>query len=164
MPTFKTALVTGSSSGIGRGIAEALAADGMNIMLNGIEAPEDVEADRARLAEKHGVTVAYNNANLMSADGVRTLVSATEETLGPVDILVNNAGIQHVSPIEDFPDDKWQSIISLNLSAAFYSTKAVTPGMRQRGGGRIINLASAHGLSPPPEKPPTSPPSTASSA
>jgi len=152
MPTFKTALVTGSSSGIGHGIAESLAADGMNIMLNGIEAPDDVEADRARLAETYGVAVAYNNADLMDADGVRTLVSATEDMLGPVDVLVNNAGIQHVAPIEDFPDDKWQAIISLNLSAAFFATKAVAPGMKQRGGGRIINLASAHGLVASPGK------------
>lgn len=152
MPTFRTAIVTGSSSGIGLGVAEALCAAGLNVMLNGIEPPEDVEADRARLADTHGVEVAYSNADLMTAEGVRALVSTTEETLGPVDVMVNNAGIQHVAPIGSFPDEKWQAILALNLSAAFFAIKAVADGMAERGGGRIVNIASAHGLVASPGK------------
>lgn len=146
------ALVTGSSSGIGLGIAEALAGAGMNVMLNGIEAPEQIEPERERLARTHGVTVAYSNADLMSGDGVKTLIEATERTLGRIDVLVNNAGIQHVSPIESFPDGKWDAILALNLSAVFHATKAVLPAMKERGWGRIINIASAHGLVASPNK------------
>ena len=152
MSTRRTAIVTGSSSGIGLGVAEALAAAGMNVMLNGIEPPGEVEADRARIATGHGVEAAYSDADLMTAEGVRALVAATEAALGPPDVLVNNAGIQHVSPVEDFADAKWQAIIALNLSAAFFAIKAVLPGMKARGQGRIVNIASAHGLVASPGK------------
>ena len=148
----KSAIVTGSTSGIGLGIAEGLAATGVNVMMNGIESVEDVEPTRKRLAEEYGVDVRYNPANMMKADEVRGLVAAANDAFGQVDILVNNAGIQFVSPIEDFPDEKWVAIINLNLSAAFYATKAVAAGMKERGWGRIINMASAHGLVASPDK------------
>lgn len=146
MPDRKTAVVTGSSSGIGLGIAEGLAANGMNVMMNGIEPPEEVEGDRSRLEAEFSVAVAYNAANLMTPEGARSLIEAAEREFGSVDVLVNNAGIQFVSPIEEFPDEKWQAILSLNLSAAFHMTKAAIGGMKARGWGRIINIASAHGL------------------
>ena len=144
--TQKSAVVTGSSSGIGLGIAEGFAAAGMNVMMNGIEPRDEIQPICDRLATAHGVKVAYEPANMMAPDGVRDLIGAAEAAFGHVDVLVNNAGIQFVSPVEDFPDDKWQAIISLNLSAAFFSTKAVMAGMKARGWGRIINVASAHGL------------------
>ncbi len=146
MPATRTAVVTGSSSGIGNAIARAFAAEGMNVMLNGIEPAEEMAAAVDELAAAHGVKVGYRPANLMKPEGVRELISAAEQELGPVDVLVNNAGIQFVSPIEDFPDEKWAAIIALNLSAAFHTTKAVAAGMKERGWGRIINIASAHGL------------------
>ncbi len=146
MTETKTAVVTGSSSGIGLGIADGLAAAGMNIVMNGIEAPEDVEQARKQLEADHGIKAIYSRANMMKPEGAEELISAAQEAFGRVDVLVNNAGIQFVSPVEDFPDDKWQAIINLNLSAAFYTTKAVVPGMKKQGWGRIINIASAHGL------------------
>ncbi len=152
MPDRKTAVVTGSSSGIGLGIAEGLAAAGMNVMMNGIEPPEDVEGDRSRLEAEFSVTVAYSRANLMTPEGARSLIEAAQQTFGTVDVLVNNAGIQFVSPIEEFPDEKWQAILSLNLSAAFHTIKAAIGGMKARGWGRIINIASAHGLVASPYK------------
>lgn len=147
----KTAVVTGSSSGIGLGIAEGFAKAGLNVMMNGIEDAADVEPQRARL-EALGGKVAYRAANLMDPEGVRNLIAETEATFGKVDILVNNAGIQFVSPVEDFPDGKWDAIIALNLSSAFHATKAVIPGMKEKGWGRIINIASAHGLVASPYK------------
>ncbi|MDE3029293.1 MAG: 3-hydroxybutyrate dehydrogenase [Paracoccaceae bacterium] len=146
MSSLRTAVVTGSSSGIGHAIAERLAAAGINIVLNGIEPVEQIEPMRREMSERHGVGVIYDPANLMKADGVRSLIAAAEATFGRVDVLVNNAGIQFVSPIEDFPDEKWEAILSLNLSAAFYATKSVIAGMKARKWGRIINIASAHGL------------------
>jgi 3-hydroxybutyrate dehydrogenase len=142
----KTAVVTGSSSGIGLAIAEGLASAGMNVMLNGIEPPEQMEQKRASLAKRTGVKTAYRPANMMVPKDARDLITAAESELGPVDVLVNNAGIQHVAPIEEFPDDRWDAIIALNLSAAFHTSKAVVAGMKQRRWGRIINIASAHGL------------------
>ncbi|MDE3027359.1 MAG: 3-hydroxybutyrate dehydrogenase [Paracoccaceae bacterium] len=146
MSSPRTAVVTGSSSGIGHAIADRLAAAGMNIVLNGIEPVEQVEPMRREMGEKHGVSVVYNPANMMKAEGVRSLIASAEAAFGQVDVLVNNAGIQHVAPIEDFPDEKWEAILSLNLSAAFYATKSVIAGMKARKWGRIINIASAHGL------------------
>ncbi|MEH6524220.1 3-hydroxybutyrate dehydrogenase [Sulfitobacter sp.] len=146
MNETKTAVVTGSSSGIGLGIANGLAASGMNIVMNGIEAPEEVEQARKSLETDHGIKAIYSHANMMTPEGAAELIALAEETFGKIDVLVNNAGIQFVSPVEDFPDDKWQAIINLNLSAAFYTTKAVVGGMKERGWGRIINIASAHGL------------------
>jgi len=147
MSKRKTAIITGSSSGIGHAIAEGLAAAGMNVVLNGIEPAEQVEPARLAIEQKYGVKALYNPANMMTAQGARDLVAAAEAAFGQVDVLVNNAGIQFVSPVEDFPDAKWEQIISLNLSAAFYATKAVVAGMR-----RIINMASAHGLVASPYK------------
>ncbi|MEP3676049.1 3-hydroxybutyrate dehydrogenase [Sulfitobacter sp.] len=146
MGETKTAVVTGSSSGIGLGIAKGLAAEGMNIVMNGIEAPEDVETARQALETEFGIKAAYSRANMMTPEGAKELIAFAEQSFGRVDVLVNNAGIQFVSPVEEFPDEKWQAIINLNLSAAFYTTKAAVPGMKKRGWGRIINIASAHGL------------------
>ena len=146
MSETRTAVVTGSSSGIGLGIAKGLAAAGMNIVMNGIEAPEDVEQARKELETEFGIKAVYSRANMMKPEGAEELIAMAEESFGRVDVLVNNAGIQFVSPVEEFPNDKWQAIINLNLSAAFYTTKAVVPGMKKRGWGRIINIASAHGL------------------
>ncbi len=140
------AVITGSTSGIGEGVATAFAAEGWNVMLNGFGDASEVEALRAGLEEKHGVKVCYNGANMTKPEEIRSLIDAAETTFGQVDVLVNNAGIQHVSPIEDFPDEKWDAIIAINLSSAFHTTKAVMAGMKQRGFGRIINIASAHGL------------------
>lgn len=146
MTKRKTAIITGSSSGIGHAIAEALADAGMNVVLNGIEPAEQIEPARLAIEKKYGVKAIYSAANMMKPNGVRSLIAAAEDAFGQVDVLVNNAGIQFVSPVEEFPDEKWEQIISLNLSAAFYATKAVVAGMKERGSGRIINIASAHGL------------------
>jgi len=152
MNTRKTAVITGSSSGIGHGIAEALAASGMNVVLNGIEPAEQIEPARLAIEKNYGVKAIYSPANMMKPEGVRSLIAAAEDAFGHVDVLVNNAGIQFVSPVEDFPDEKWQQIIALDLSAAFYATKAVVAGMKARKWGRIINIASAHGLVASPYK------------
>lgn len=143
---IKTAVITGSSSGIGLAIAKTLAAAGYNIVMNGIEPPEQVEPLRKALEADHGIRAIYSPANMMTGEGARSLITAAETEFGRIDVLVNNAGIQFVSPIEDFPEDKWDAIIALNLTAAFHTTKAVVPGMKARGWGRIINIASAHGL------------------
>jgi len=142
----KVALVTGSTSGIGLGIARALAAQGADIMLNGFGEAAAIEALRAGIAKEFGVRVAYDGADLMKPAEVARIVAVTEQGFGRLDILVNNAGIQHTARIEDFPPEKWDAIISLNLSAAFYAIRAALPGMRARNWGRIINIASAHGL------------------
>lgn len=142
----KTAVITGSTSGIGLGIARALAAKGSNIVLNGIEKPEEVEELRAGLEKDFGIKAIYRNANMMKPEGAEELIKAANDAFGAADILVNNAGIQFVSPVEDFPHDKWQAIINLNLSSAFYTSKEVVAGMKQRKWGRIVNIASAHGL------------------
>lgn len=142
----KVALVTGSTSGIGLGIARALAREGASIMMNGFGDIERIEALRAAMAEEFGVEVGFDGADLSQAAQVAALVTTTQERLGSLDILVNNAGIQHVAPVDEFPDEKWQAVIALNLSAVFYGMKAAIPGMKARGWGRIINIASAHGL------------------
>lgn len=142
----KTALVTGSTSGIGQGIAEALAAQGANIILNGFGEADAVEALRAGIAEKNGVTVFYDGADMSKPAEIARMVKGAQGQFGAVDILVNNAGIQHVAPIEEFPEDRWDAVIAINLSSAFHSTKAALPAMREKGWGRIINIASAHGL------------------
>lgn len=142
----KTALLTGSTSGIGLGTARAFAAQGCNIMLNGLGDAAEIEKTRAGLEAEFGVKVLYNGANMLKADEIRAMVTAAEDAFGGVDILFNNAGIQFVSPVEDFPDDKWEQILAINCSAVFYATKAVVPGMKKRGSGRIINLSSAHSL------------------
>jgi 3-hydroxybutyrate dehydrogenase len=148
----KTAIVTGSTSGIGLGIATALAAQKANIMLNGFGDAAAIEATRKDLAQQYGVKTDYSPADMSKPADIRALIGETEKHLGTVDILVNNAGIQHVALIEAFPDDRWDAIIAINLSAAFHAIKAAVPGMKKRGWGRIINIASAHGLVASPEK------------
>ena len=139
------AVITGSTSGIGLGIARAMAEAGANIVLNGLGRVDEIEALAGELAEL-GVSVDYDPANLLLAESAAELVHAAVERQGRIDILVNNAGIQHVSPIEDFPLDRWDAIQALNLGAAFHTTRAAMGAMRQAGFGRIINVASAHGL------------------
>lgn len=142
----KVAVVTGSTSGIGLGIASALAQQGADIVLNGFGDAADIEKLRAGLASQYGVQVRYDGADLSKGEAVRQLVSGAVAELGRIDILVNNAGIQHTALIEDFPADKWDAIIALNLSAVFHGTAAALPHMKKQGWGRIINIASAHGL------------------
>jgi 3-hydroxybutyrate dehydrogenase len=142
----KTALVTGSTSGIGQGIAEALAAEGANVVLNGFGEAADIEALRKEIAEKNGVTVTYDGADMSKPAEIARMVKDAEGQFGAIDILVNNAGIQYVSPIEEFPEERWDAVIAINLSSAFHSTKAALPAMRKKGWGRVINIASAHGL------------------
>ena len=142
----RAAIVTGSTSGIGLGIARALASAGADIMLNGIGDAQAIEATRAGLAKDAGVRVAYSGADMSKPDQVRAMVEETAKTFGAVDILVNNAGIQFVAPVDEFPEAKWDAIIAINLSSAFHAIKAAVPGMKARKWGRIVNLASAHGL------------------
>jgi 3-hydroxybutyrate dehydrogenase len=142
----RVAIVTGSTSGIGLGIARALADAGADIVINGLGDAQAIEATRADLAEAHGVRVAYDGANLMDPAGAVAMVENAIAAFGRVDILVNNAGIQFVSPIEDFPADKWDAIIALNLSAAFHAIRTAFGPMKAAGWGRIVNVASAHGL------------------
>ncbi len=142
----KVAVVTGSTSGIGLGVARALAADGASVMLNGFGDVAQIEAMRAQLAQEFGVGVAYDAADLSDPQGPARLVEAASTTFGRVDVLVNNAGIQHVAALEDFPVERWNAVIAINLTAVFLGMRAAIPGMRERGWGRIINVASAHGL------------------
>ena len=142
----KTAIVTGSTSGIGLGIARALAEAGANIVLNGLGDMDEIKRTRDTLHEASGVTVSFDGANLMDPMDTAAMVERAERMFGRVDILVNNAGIQHVSPIEEFPAAKWDAIIALDLSAVFHATKAAFKGMKERKFGRVINVASAHGL------------------
>lgn len=142
----KVAVVTGSTSGIGLGIATALAAQGADIVLNGFGDATEIEKVRAGLAAQHGVKVLYDGADLSKGDAVRGLIDNAVRQMGRIDILVNNAGIQHTALIEDFPTEKWDAILALNLSAVFHGTAAALPHMKKQGFGRIINIASAHGL------------------
>jgi len=146
MPRLLNTVITGSTSGIGLGIATAFAAEGWNVMLNGFGDADEIEAIRAGLEEKYGVKVLYNGADMTKPEEIRALIAATQSAFGQVDVLVNNAGIQFVSPIEEFPEAKWDAIIAINMSSAFHTTKAVFAEMKSRGFGRIINIASAHGL------------------
>ena len=146
MKNRKNAIVTGSTSGIGLGIATALAADGMNVVLNGFGEAGEIEKTRAEIESAHGVDALYSGADMTKPEEIAAMVSEAEDQLGSVDVLVNNAGIQHVSPIEEFPVAKWDAIIAINLSSAFHTIRAAFPGMKARRWGRIINLASAHGL------------------
>ena len=142
----KVALVTGSTSGIGLGVARALAAEGADIMLNGFGDTDQIEKLREGLSKEFSVKVEYDGADLMKPEQVAAIVEKTRTNLGSLDILVNNAGIQFVAPIEEFPDAKWDAILALNLSAVFHAMKAAIPGMKAKKWGRIINIASAHGL------------------
>jgi 3-hydroxybutyrate dehydrogenase len=142
----KHALVTGSTSGIGLGIAEGLAKEGVHLVLNGFGEAHEIEALRQRLASDYGVKVIYDGADMsQGADIARMMIEVANKT-GGLDIVVNNAGIQHVSPVEDFPEAKWNAIIAINLSSAFHTTKAAMPYMKKQRWGRIVNIASAHGL------------------
>lgn len=142
----KTALVTGSTSGIGLGIGRSLAQAGADVMLNGFGDAAQIETVRKSLETEFGVRVGYSPADMSKPGEVAAMVADTARTLGGPDILVNNAGIQHVADIADFPDDRWHAIIAINLSAAFFAMKAAIPAMKAKGWGRIINVASAHGL------------------
>ena len=142
----KNAVVTGSTSGIGLAIATALAKAGANVVLNGFGDPDAIEKARAKIAAEHGVTVLYDGADMTNPNQIADMISRAETELGSVDILVNNAGIQHVSPVEEFPIEKWDAIIAINMSSAFHTTRAALPGMKAQGWGRIVNVASAHGL------------------
>lgn len=142
----KTALVTGSTSGIGLGMARALAGQGANLMLNGFGDRGEIERVRDELERTHNVRVMHNSANLMHANEIYEMVEWTCAQLGPIDILINNAGIQFISPVEDLPRDKWDAILATNLSAAFHAIHDALPFMKRNGWGRIINTASAHGL------------------
>jgi len=142
----RVALVTGSTSGIGLAIARAFAAEGCSVMMNGLGETATIRKLGEVLAGETGVKVEYHNADMTKPAEVADLVTATRETLGSVDILVNNAGIQHVDRVERFPPDKWDAIIAVNLSASFHTIRAALPEMRRRGWGRIINVASTHGL------------------
>jgi 3-hydroxybutyrate dehydrogenase len=142
----KTALVTGSTSGIGLGIAEAFAAQGANVVLNGFGDAAEIETIRARIARTSGVRTVYFAADLSQSAGVASLMAAVQDEFGGADIVVNNAGIQHVCPVENFPVDKWDLILALNLSAAFHTTRLALPLMLVKKWGRIINIASAHAL------------------
>lgn len=148
----KVAVVTGSTSGIGLGIATAFAQQGADIVLNGFGDAAEIEKLRADLASQFGVNVLYDGADLSKGEAVRQLVANTVQSLGRIDILVNNAGIQHTALIEDFPVEKWDAILALNLSAVFHGSAAALPHMKKQGWGRIINIASAHGLVGSPNK------------
>ena len=142
----KTAIVTGSTSGIGLGIARALAEGGANVVLNGFGKSDEIGRTRNELAKSYDVKVYFNGADISKADQVVDMIRKTESEFGAVDILVNNAGIQHVAPVEEFPPEKWDAVLAINLSGAFHAIRAAVPGMKQRGFGRIVNIASAHGL------------------
>lgn len=148
----KSAVITGSTSGIGLGIARALAAEGANVMINGFGDAAAIEAERAKLETDFGVKALYSAADMSKAADVMAMIAEAERTLGSVDILVPNAGIQNVSPIEDFAPEKWEAIVAINLSSAFYAMKAAIPGMKARKWGRIIATASAHSLIASPYK------------
>jgi 3-hydroxybutyrate dehydrogenase len=142
----KTALVTGSTSGIGLGIAKRLASDGANIILNGLGDAKEVERVRSELASQYRVSVVYDGADMSKPDAILKMVQNAVVEFGAVDVLVNNAGIQHVAPVDDFPPAKWDAILAINLSAAFHTVRAALPAMKRRQWGRIVNVASAHAL------------------
>jgi 3-hydroxybutyrate dehydrogenase len=140
----RTAVVTGSTSGIGLAIARALAGQGANVVLNGFGKPEDIEKGRSAIESEFGVAARYSPADMTKPADIAAMITDAEKALGSVDILVNNAGIQFVSPVEDFPVEKWDQIIAINMSAAFHAMRAAVPGMKARKWGRIISTASAH--------------------
>ena len=148
----RSALVTGSTSGIGLAIASELAARGMNLMLNGFGDAAEIEAQRARLAQAHGVEVLYDGADMSRQDAIESMLSRTTERWSGIDVLVNNAGIQHVAPVDEFPVDKWHAILAINLTAAFHTTRLALPHMKLNQWGRIVNIASAHALVASPYK------------
>ncbi|CAD5279722.1 D-beta-hydroxybutyrate dehydrogenase [Bosea sp. 62] len=140
----RTALVTGSTSGIGLAYARALAAEGANVVINGFGDADAIEKERAGIEADFKVKARYSAANMMKPDEIAAMVAEAEKEFGAIDILVNNAGIQHVAPVDEFPIEKWDQIIAINLSSAFHATRAALPKMKEKGWGRIINTASAH--------------------
>jgi 3-hydroxybutyrate dehydrogenase len=150
----KTALVTGSTSGIGLGIARRLATGGANLVLNGFGDAVEIETLRADLAKQCGVAVVYDGADMTRPEQIESMMQNAIARFGSVDLLINNAGIQHVAPIDEFPVDKWNAILAINLSAAFHTTRIALPAMRKKGWGRIVNIASAHALVASPFKAP----------
>lgn len=142
----KTALITGSTSGIGLGIAKAFAKEGTNIVLNGFGNAAEIEATRTAIADENGVVVRYSGADMTKPDEIAVMIAEAEAEFGAIDVLVNNAGIQHVAPIDSFPVEKWDAILAIILSSAFHTIRAALPKMRDKGWGRIINTASAHAL------------------
>jgi len=141
MPEGSVALVTGSTSGIGLGIAEALAAEGFDLVINGLGEARAIEALRARMADEAGVRVIYSGADMSRPAEVRAMVEHATRELGHVDVLVNNAGIQHTAPVQDFPAERWDAILAINLSSAFHTMRLALPGMLARGYGSIVNIA-----------------------
>lgn len=152
MAERRVVVVTGSTSGIGLAIARRFATAGFAVVLNGLGEPADIERTRRALADESGSDVHFLDADMSDPAAVRNLVAQAEADFGRIDVLINNAGIQYVAPVEDFPPEKWDRILAINLSAAFHAVSAVVPGMRARGQGRIINLASAHALVASPYK------------
>ena len=146
MLSGKTALVTGSTRGIGRVIAIAFAHSGANVVINGLGDPDEMTAFSQKLSDDYGIKTLYDAADLSRVDAITAMMARTQTEMGPVDILVNNAGIQHVDATEDFPPEKWDAILQINLSAAFHTTRLALPAMRQKNWGRILNIASVHGL------------------
>ncbi|UJP64559.1 3-hydroxybutyrate dehydrogenase [Mongoliitalea daihaiensis] len=141
---MKNAIITGGSSGIGLGIAKHFASKGYNLLINGLEKEGHLIA--LGIEKEFGTTCIFSAANLLYPDEIYQMIALAEEKLGPIQVLINNAGIQYVSPIEDFPDNKWEAIVGVNLSSVYYASKAVWKGMKSQGFGRIINITSAHGL------------------
>ena len=142
----KAALVTGSTSGIGLAIARAFAKEGASVMLNGFGDPAEIEAARRGIESEFGVRARHSGADMTKPDEIAAMVREAQEVFGSLDVLVNNAGIQHVSPVDEFPIEKWDQIIAINLSSAFHAIRAALPGMKARGWGRVISTASAHSL------------------
>jgi len=142
----KTALITGSTSGIGLAIAKNLASKGANVVLNGFGDAKEIEELRASIAQQFSVKCSYSNANMLEPEQIRKMISQAIKEFGAIDILVNNAGIQHVAPVDEFPEDKFDAIIAINLVSSFHTIKAALPKMKEKGWGRIINIASAHAL------------------
>jgi 3-hydroxybutyrate dehydrogenase len=142
----RNAVVTGSTSGIGLACARALAAQGADVVINGFGDPAEIEKERASIAEEFKVTAIYDAADMTKPEEIAAMIARAERDLGSVDIIVNNAGIQFVSPIEEFPIEKWDQILAINLSSSFHTIRAATPGMKARRWGRIVNMASAHSL------------------
>ncbi len=150
--TGKSAIITGSTSGIGLGIARAFAGAGANVMLNGFGDAKEIESIRSGLATEHGVKVTYSDADMSEPADIVAMVANAHQAFGSLDIIVNNAGIQHVAPVDEFPPEKWDAIIAINLSSVFHGTRAAIPSMKAKNWGRIINIASAHGLVASPNK------------